>query len=137
MRARKSRRSITPLLRPVSPPALWHAQSAIAREPPGGSRRRCHELRSREFRCRELREAWTSEAAVVCAGGGGRRFVSSYCCICFLVLLYMCPHTTIHVSSYYSISSGLIQLYICPHASMYVSSYYYMWPHTTTHVFSY
>jgi hypothetical protein len=51
-------------------------------------------------------------------------YVSSYCYICVLILLYMCPHTTIyvlHVSSYY---------YIC---ATYVSSCYCMCPHTTIH----
>ena len=28
-------------------------------------------------------------------------YVSSYCYICILILLYMCPHTTTFVSSYY------------------------------------
>jgi len=36
---------------------------------------------------------------------------AAYCYICVLILLYMCPHTPI-----------------------YVSSYYYMCPHTTTHM---
>ena len=27
-------------------------------------------------------------------------YVSSYCCICVLILLYMCPHTAMYVSSY-------------------------------------
>ena len=38
----------------------------------------------------------------------------------------MCPHTTIYVSSYYCV---LILLYMCPHTT--VSSYYCMCPHTT------
>jgi hypothetical protein len=41
--------------------------------------------------------------------------------MCVLILLYMCLHTAIYVSSYY---------YVC-HTTMYVSSYYYMCPHTT------
>jgi hypothetical protein len=36
---------------------------------------------------------------------------------CVLILLYMCPHTTIFVSSYY---------YMCPHTTIDVSSYYYV-----------
>ncbi len=34
-----------------------------------------------------------------------------------LILLYMCPHTAIYVSSYF---------YMCPHTTIYVSSYFYM-----------
>ncbi len=33
-----------------------------------------------------------------------------------LILLYMCPHTTIYVSSYYYICV-LIRLYMCPHSA--------------------
>jgi hypothetical protein len=44
-------------------------------------------------------------------------------CVCVLILLYMCPHTTIYVSSHYYICV-LILLYMCP-------QYYYMCPHTT------
>jgi hypothetical protein len=36
---------------------------------------------------------------------------------CVLILLYMCPHTIIYVSSYY---------FMCPHTPTYVSSYYYI-----------
>ncbi len=71
---------------------------------------------------------------------------------------YMCPHTTIYVSSYYYASVLIllymcphttmcphILLYPCPHATIYVSSYYficvlmllYMCPHATIHVSSY
>jgi hypothetical protein len=77
-----------------------------------------------------------------------------YLTTCVLILLYMCPHTTIYVSSYYSyahrgqalfkplyiqhicvillhVSSYyyicvLILLYMCPHTTIYVSSYYYI-----------
>ena len=50
-------------------------------------------------------------------------YVSSYCCICVLILLYMCPHTATYVSSYCYISvlchiCVLILLYICPHAAV-------------------
>jgi hypothetical protein len=55
--------------------------------------------------------------------------VSSYCCICVLILLYMCPHTAVCVSSY-CYMCVLIQLcillYICPHTAINVSSYCYM-----------
>jgi hypothetical protein len=51
--------------------------------------------------------------------------VSSYCYICVLILLYMCPHTTIYVSSYYFICV-LILPYVCPHTA-YVSSYCYIY----------
>ncbi len=44
-------------------------------------------------------------------------YVSSYYCICVLILLYMYPHTTIHVSSYYYICV-LIQLYMCLYVSI-------------------
>jgi hypothetical protein len=46
--------------------------------------------------------------------------VSSYYCICVLIILYMRPHTTIYVSSYYCICV-LILLYMCPHTTMCVS----------------
>jgi hypothetical protein len=44
------------------------------------------------------------------------------------IMLYMCPHTTIYVSSYD---------YMCPHTTIYVSSYDYMCPRTTIYVSSY
>ena len=57
----------------------------------------------------------------------------------FYYLLYVCPHTTIYMSSYYYmcvlillyVSSCyymcvLILLYICPHTTACVSSYYYL-----------
>jgi hypothetical protein len=51
-----------------------------------------------------------------------------------VIYCYMCPHTTIYVSSYYYICV-LILLYMCPHmcphTTIYVSSYYYMCPRTT------
>ena len=39
--------------------------------------------------------------------------VSSYCCICVLILQYVCPHTAIYVSSYCNVCV-LILLYMCP-----------------------
>ncbi len=53
-------------------------------------------------------------------------YVSSYCCRCVLILLYMCPHTAIHVSSYcymcpYCYTCILILLCMCPHTAVYVS----------------
>ncbi len=48
-----------------------------------------------------------------------------YCYICVLILLYMCPHTAIYVSSYCYICV-LILLYMCPHTAIYVSSYCYI-----------
>jgi hypothetical protein len=51
--------------------------------------------------------------------------VSSYYCICVLILLFMCPHT------YHTSMCVLILLYMCPHTTICVSSYYYMCPHTT------
>jgi hypothetical protein len=57
--------------------------------------------------------------------------VSSYYYISVLIPLYICPHTTIYLSSYYMTErqcthSVLILLYICPHTTIYVSSYYYI-----------
>jgi hypothetical protein len=43
--------------------------------------------------------------------------MSSYCHICVLILLYLCPHAAIFV---------LILLYLCPHTAIYVSSNCYM-----------
>jgi hypothetical protein len=55
-----------------------------------------------------------------------------------LVQVYMCPHTTIYVSSYYYIfwmpwarllcryKCVRMLLYICPHTTVYVSSYYHI-----------
>ncbi len=77
------------------------------------------------------------------------KYVSSYCSICVLILLYMCPHTTIYVSSWrrrtlttkitllrlklrvvpcmqVAHTCVLILLYMCPHNTTYVSSYYYI-----------
>jgi hypothetical protein len=45
--------------------------------------------------------------------------------VCVLILLYMCPHNTVYVPSYYNICV-LILLYMCPNTTVYVSSYYYM-----------
>ncbi len=42
--------------------------------------------------------------------------------ICVFVLLYMCPHTAVYVSSY-CYMCALILLYMCPHTAMYVSPY--------------
>ncbi len=65
------------------------------------------------------------------------------------VLLYMCPHTAIYVSSCcymcpHTAICVLILLLMCPHAAIYVSSYCnmcphtaYMCPHTATYVSSY
>jgi hypothetical protein len=47
-------------------------------------------------------------------------YVSSYCFICVVILLYMCPHTAIHMSSY-CYKCVLILLYMCPHTATYVS----------------
>jgi hypothetical protein len=52
-------------------------------------------------------------------------YVSSYSYRCFLILLHVCPHTTIYVFSY-SYVCVLILLYMCLHTPIYVSSYYYM-----------
>ncbi len=63
-------------------------------------------------------------------------YMCPYTTICVVMLLYMCPHTAIYVSLYY---------YMCRHTTIYVSSYYYicvlillnMCPHTTIYVSSY
>ncbi len=62
--------------------------------------------------------------------------ITSYYYICVLILLYVCPHPTIYVSSYYctcppNTTSVLILLYMCPHTkcphtTIYVSSYHYV-----------
>ena len=41
------------------------------------------------------------------------------CILCVRILLYMCPHTTIYVSSYY---------YMCPHTTVFVLILLYMCP---------
>ena len=53
--------------------------------------------------------------------------------ICFLILLYMRPHTTIYVF-YICV---LILLYMCSHTTIHVSAYFYMRPHTIMYVSSY
>jgi hypothetical protein len=58
-----------------------------------------------------------------------------YYCMCVLMLLCMCPHTSACVSSYYCVCV-LMLLCVCPHATLYVSSCCYMCPHTTIHVSS-
>ncbi len=55
--------------------------------------------------------------------------------ICVLMLLYMCPHTTIYVFSFYYICVLMLR-YLCLHAIP-VSSCDYMCPHTATNVSSY
>jgi hypothetical protein len=75
-------------------------------------------------------------------------YVSSYC-TCVLILLYMCPHTTKCMSSYYymcphtamCVSSYyytcvLILLYTCPHTTIYMSSYYYICVHILLHTYA-
>ncbi len=46
-------------------------------------------------------------------------YVSSYCYICVLILLCMCRHTVMYVSSY-CYTCVLVLLYMCPHTVMYV-----------------
>ncbi len=73
-----------------------------------------------------------------------RYLVETHSYICVPILLYLCPHTAIPVSSYHYICV-LILLYMCPHTTLYVSPYYYtcvlillhMCPHTTIHVSPY
>jgi hypothetical protein len=47
-----------------------------------------------------------------------------YSCLCVLILLYMCPHTTIHVPSY-CYTCVLILPYMCLHTATHVPSYCY------------
>jgi hypothetical protein len=60
---------------------------------------------------------------------------SAYCCVCVLILLYMCPHTAIYMSSYCYICV-LILLYMCPHTATGVShtADSAVWPHTAIKV---
>jgi hypothetical protein len=51
--------------------------------------------------------------------------VSSYCYMCVLILLYVCPHTAVCVSSYCCVCV-LLLLCMRPHTGIYVSSYCYM-----------
>jgi hypothetical protein len=70
------------------------------------------------------------------------QYVSSYHYVCVLILLNMCPHTTVYLSSIqYYYACVLILLCMCPRAAMYLSTYYYsvviplyICPHTTIHV---
>jgi hypothetical protein len=60
--------------------------------------------------------------------------VHRYTCIRVMkATIYVCPHTTMYVSSYYYLCV-LILLYMCPHTTMYVSSYYFTFPHTTLYM---
>jgi hypothetical protein len=42
--------------------------------------------------------------------------------MCVLILLYMCPHTAVYVSSYCCMCV-LILLYVCPHTAVYTAVY--------------
>jgi TPR repeat protein len=53
------------------------------------------------------------------------KYVSSCYYICVLILLYMCPHTTVDVSSHTFICV-LILLHMCPHTPSYVCTHYYV-----------
>jgi hypothetical protein len=55
---------------------------------------------------------------------------------CVLILLYVCPHTTIYVASY-SYICVLILLYKCLHTPIYVSAYYFTCGLILQHVSSY
>ena len=65
---------------------------------------------------------------------------ASFYYISVLILLYICPHTTIYLSPYYY-TSVLILLYVCPHNKrqhvwLKANHYYYMRPHTIIYVSS-
>ena len=86
-------------------------------------------------------------------------YVSSYYCICVLIRLCMCPHTTLCVlillymsSAYIVVWGGILHSHntfkllvdMRPHTTRYVlrillsmPSYYYMCPHTSVYVCSY
>ena len=55
------------------------------------------------------------------------RHVSSFCYICVLIILCMCPHTAVCVLT---ATCVLILLHMCPHTAI------YMCPHTATYVSS-
>jgi hypothetical protein len=50
-------------------------------------------------------------------------YVSSCYSVCVLMLLCMCPHATLYVSPCYSVCVPML-LCMCPHATLYVSSCY-------------
>ena len=52
-------------------------------------------------------------------------YVSSYCYVCVLILLYECPRTAMYVPSY-CYACVLILPYMCPRTAMYVSSFFCM-----------
>ena len=65
------------------------------------------------------------------------------CCTCVFILLYMCPHATIHESSYYC---TCVLILLCPHTTkekklskeeQMLLDLLYMCHHTTIHVSSY
>ncbi len=51
-------------------------------------------------------------------------YVSAYYLMCVLMLLYMCPHTTVYVPSCYYICA--LCYYMCVFILLYVSLYYYI-----------
>jgi hypothetical protein len=63
-------------------------------------------------------------------------YVCSSCCICVLILRYMCPHTAVCVFSYCYVCV-LILLYLCPYTAVYVSAYCCVCPHTAIYVSAY
>jgi hypothetical protein len=58
-------------------------------------------------------------------------YLSSYCYMCVVILLHMCPHMWISVSSYYYICV-LILLHMCPHMWICVLVLLHMCAHTAT-----
>ncbi len=74
----------------------------------------------------------------------------SYYFLFVLILLYVCPQTCAHVSSYYFVCPHpticvsvllsvviLLYIYMYPHTSTHMCSYYFVCPHTTTYAPSY
>ena len=92
----------------------WKAQAHVILTPTIKKKQAEKIMRERSDQLRELAD-WKKvlpPAVYVSA-----IYVSSY--------NYMCPHTTIDVSSYYY-KCVLILLYMCPDTTTYVSSYYYI-----------
>ncbi len=68
----------------------------------GQAGRRLHALAER-MRLAGMRVLWQHFTCRYCT----TLYLSSYCYICVLILLYMCPHTTICLSSYHCICLAL------------------------------
>jgi hypothetical protein len=92
---------------------------------------RCRRMLTSVDGCRHVRSVLPVHRQ---SRGGDTPAYRGFCYICVLILLYMCPHTLLCVSSYYYYICVLI-LYICSHtgdasspdhSATNVSSYYYI-----------